>query len=510
MRSNTKSPPAFPIDVYSGDYSTVRPLGPYIRAKFQWKRNVATAASFQIKITHPLAKRMMEAKVSVIPIRTYYNGIVWDGRVMDTTIEGQPGREIITVTCVSNMKWLQSILGFPNPMLPVEVQFPKQDIAIGPVDFVCKYFVARNANRLNKPVYVKVPSGGQPVKLPAIPPGVTGLDAFYAFVASLDLCAMYSRMTPLDELFETSLKNSDSELMCNLWVQGDDDAGALFSRESLDEVQQVFDLEGDNFLLFTDENKVLDVVDPNLHTRAAPAASGTGACYIVDTRKKRDRRWMQWTTDSGQIVSYKRNITHPTAHQIITGGQSPTWVNELVRIVVDGIIGLILSVFGAGFLAPSVGGMLDDIFLAFNRFTNPALAAQLGPHAFGEAYANAQVAFTLDSLVAGLQALKDHAGKDSIKIQVQDGGSAGKGFEFGVDDGSGRRYDVGDIHSFVDGDTVITDYISEVIITDERGAFCQAEVTIGDDEPVKDPFMRMVDKFKEFGSLGRVIATSMR
>lgn len=502
MKSNTQSPPAFPIDVFSGDYTQVRPLGPYIRAKFAWKRNEATAATIQVKISHPLAQRLMQCKVDVVPIRTYYNGKVWDGRVLSCVVEGEPGREIVTATCVSNLKWLQSILGWPAPLLPVEVQFPKQDMIIGPVDFVTKYFIAKNAARLNKPVYVKVPQLGNQIKLPEIPNGIKSLDDFLAFINQIDLCAMYSRMTPLDEVFANSLKNSDSEITCNLWVPGDEDPGKIFNTNSLGRLQNIFDLSGDNFMFFTNPDNILGLINPNTYGKA------NEACYIVDSKKKRDRRWMQWTTASGQIVSYKRNIIHPTAHQVVTGGQSPQWMNDLSRIIADGLLGLLLTMFGAPFLAPSVGGTFDDIFLAFNVFSDPALAAQLGRHGFGEAYANASTGFTLDALTAGLQALRDHAGRDSVKIVVQDGGATGKGFEFGVDDGSGRRYDVGDIMTFVDRDSEITDYVSSVEVEDQRGAYCMVTVTIGDDNPVKDPMLQFVDRFKEFGALHRVIATS--
>ncbi|WP_446430702.1 Gp37-like protein [Rhodococcus qingshengii] len=504
MTPNTNSPPAFDIDIFAGDYSHAEPFGPYIRAKFQWKRNEATAATIQVKASHPHADRLKQCKTSVVPIRTFYNGKVWDGRVMDVTIEGKPGQETVTAICASNMKWLESILGWPMPLAPEWAQVKKQDIMIGPIDFVTKYFIAKNATRLNKPVYVKVPDGGNQIKLPTIPSGIDSVDKFFEFIASLDLCAMYTRMTPLDELFQNSLKSSESEITCNLWVKGDPDPGKIFNTNSLGRLQNIFDLHGDNFMFFTNPNNILGLLNPETYGKA------TEACYIVDTRKKRDRKWMQWSTDGGQIIDYKRNITHPTAHQVITGGQAPEWLNELGRILADGIIGLILSVFGAGFLAPSVGGLLDDRFGSFNKFNNSELEELLGRHGFGEAYANAQVAFTLDSLMAGLQGLRDHAGRDSIKIRVLDGGAAGKGFQFGADDDSGQRYQEGDIMSFVDGDTVITDYVSEVTVEDQRGGFCVAEVTIGDDQPVKDPFLRMVDKFKEFGSTGRVIATTAR
>ncbi|NKS98764.1 hypothetical protein GS498_20250 [Rhodococcus hoagii] len=68
----------------------------------------------------------MQCKTDVVPIRTFYNGKVWDGRVLSCVVEGEPGREIVTATCVSNLKWLQSILGWPHRCSPLRCSSPSR------------------------------------------------------------------------------------------------------------------------------------------------------------------------------------------------------------------------------------------------------------------------------------------------------------------------------------------------------------------------------------------------
>ena len=160
MRPNTLPPPAFNIAVYNNTYSQSRPLGPYMKARFGWFWKVPGTGTIQVRADHPMASRLMACKRDVVPIRTFYNGVPWDGRVIHAQIEGKPGEEIVTATCVGNLYWILTVLAWVNPFFPPEVQLNitgKQHIMFGPIDFVLKYFLAINMIRLGKPVYMKLP-----------------------------------------------------------------------------------------------------------------------------------------------------------------------------------------------------------------------------------------------------------------------------------------------------------------------------------------------------------------
>jgi len=505
-RPNTKTPPAFDITVFNQDYTQSRPLGPYIKARFGWFWNVPGTATIQVRADHPLAARLMQCKRDVVPIRTYYNGIPWDGRVMSATIAGKPGEEILTATCVSNLYWLLTILAWVNPLFPPEVQVGltgKQDIMFGPADFVFKYFLAKNVIRLQKPVYMKLPIRYEIPELPQLKDLKT-LDDILEAIDDLtaELVIISARFTQLDELYKTTVDSADLGLSCNLWTPKDGPSPWVFNTDTLARLQNVLDLSGDNFFWFMNPGNILGLADPDQWGKAQKAG------YVFDTHKKRDRRWMQWRTDSGHITNYTRGVSHPKAHSAIVGGKAPEFINQVVEWAANAAIKALLNWLlpGAALGDILVGDLFDDIFFAYQKFDDHKLKADLGPHAFGEIFVDNTSAYSLDGLAIGMAGLKAAGGGESLKLEVQAGGIDGRGFSFGEDDGSGRRFKVGDIMTFYDRGTVIEDYISAVEVEDSRDEKCTEFITIGDDGEVKDAWEKLIDRMKGFAGLSRAIA----
>ncbi|MBF6460148.1 hypothetical protein IU433_13995 [Nocardia puris] len=505
-RPNTKSPPAFDITVFSQDYLRSRPLGPYLKARFGWFWTIPGTGTIQVRADHPLAGRLMACKRDVVPIRTYYNGIPWDGRVLTAKMEGRPGEEIVTATCVSNLYWLLVILAWVNPMLPPEVQIAltgKQDMMFGPVDFVLKYFLAKNCIRLQKPVYVKLPLQYHVPELPQVE-DIDSLDDLLDIVASIfeDITVLSARFTQLDELYQNALETSDRGLSCNLWTPEDGPSPHVFNTDTLARLQNVLDLSGDNFLWFSNPDNVLGLADPDQWGKMQRAG------YVFDTHRKRDRRWMQWRTDSGHIEHYERVVKHPTAHSVVVGGKAPEFMNSIVEwganLALQAILNLIVP--GANLGSILVGDLFDDIFFAYQRFDDPQLEADLGEHAFGEAFIDNSAAHSLDGFAIGMAGLKEHGGGESLRLQVRAGGIDGRGFSFGVDDGSGRRFQVGDIMSFWDRGTVVSDYVSSVEVEDSRDEVCTEYVTIGDDKELQDAWSKLISRVKGLAAFTRAIA----
>lgn len=448
----------------------------------------------------------MACKRDVVPIRTYYNGVPWDGRVISATMEGKPGEEIVTATCISNLYWILTILAWVNPLFPPEVQIGltgKQDIMFGPCDFVLKYFLAKNVIRLQKPVYAKLPLDYQFPELPQLS-DINSLDDLLDLIATLtdDIVVLSARFTQLDELFKQALESSDRGLSCNLWIPEDGPSPQVFNTDTLARLQNILDLTGDNFLWFTNPDNVLGLQDPDQWGKMQRAG------YVFDTHRKRDRKWMQWRTDAGNITHITRGVSHPTAHKVIVGGKAPELMNQLVEWAANLALQALLNVAvpGAGLGSILVGDLFDDIFFAYQQFEDPQLAADLGEHAWGEAFIDNTSAYSLDSWAIGLTGLKKHGGGESLKLEVVSGGTDGRGFSFGVDDGTGRRFLPGDIMTFYDRGTVVENYISGVEVEDSRDEKCTEFVTIGDDDEVKDAWEKLVDHMKGVAALTRAIA----
>ncbi|WP_082870994.1 Gp37-like protein [Nocardia terpenica] len=506
MRPNSKTPPAFDIEIFNQDCTQSRPLGPYMKARFGWFWDVPGTGTIIVKGDHPMAARLMACKRDVVPLRTYYNGIPWDGRVISAVMEGKPGEEIVTATCVSNLYWLLTVLAWVNPMLPPEVQIGltgKQDIMFGPVDFVIKYFLAKNMIRLQKPVYAALPIQYDVPELPQLK-DLNTLDDILKVINSFteDLCVVNARFTRMDELIKMTTEHSGRGLSCNLWLPNDGPSPSVFNTDTLARLQNVLDLSGDNFFWFTNPDNVLGLADPDQWGKMQHAG------YVFDTKVQRDRRWMQWRTDSGHIVNYKRGVSHPKAHDVVVGGKAPDFVNQVVEwganLALQALLNFLVPGLDLGGLL--VGDLFDDIFFTYQRFRDERLRADLGVHGWGEAFVDNTTAWSLDSFAVGMNGLRQNGGGESLKLEVISGGIDDRGFSFGVDDGSGRRFQVGDIMSFWDRGTVVEDYVSGVEVEDSRDEKCTEFVTIGDDDEMKDAWSQLIDRVSGLASFSRAIA----
>nr|WP_232541962.1 hypothetical protein [Nocardia bovistercoris] len=477
-----------------------------MKARFGWFWRTPGTGTIQVRQDHPLAARLMACKRDVVPIRTYYNGIPWDGRVIAAISEGKPGQQIVTATCISNLYWILTLLAWVSPGLPPEVQIAltgKQDVVFGPTDFVLKSYLARNAIRMQKPVYVKLPVQYDIPELPQLA-DIDTLDDLLALVNSLtaDVTVLSARMTQLDELFASALDSSDRGMTCNLWIPRDGPSPLVFNTDTLARLQNILDLSGDNFFWFTNPDNILGLADPD--EWGAMQRAG----YVFDTRVKRDRRWMQWRTDSGQIVNIRRGVQHPTHHSVVVGGKAPDFVNQTIEWAANLALQAFLNAIfpGAALGSILVGDMFDDLFFAYQKFDDPELKADLGEHGFGEKFADNSAAYSLDAFAVGMASLKAGGGGESLEIEVKAGGIDGRGFSFGVDDGSGRRFDVGDIMSFWDDGTVVEDYVSAVEVEDSPGEVCTEFVSIGDRDPLDDPWTTLIGRVKGLAAFSRAIA----
>lgn len=502
------SPELFDIQVFDPLYNSAQPNGPYIEADFEWQWAVPGMATFKLMANHPLVPLYLSCRRRVIPIRTYNNGKSWDGRVMSVVIEGEPGKETVTVTCMSNLFWLLTILAWVNPLFPPEVQIGltgKQDIMFGPIDWVFKYFLAKNVARQGKPIHMGLPlisHQNQPNMN-----DINSMDDLLAMVNGIDLIALSARFTQLDELYKQTVTTGDIGMSMDLWVKGDSAQSPLVFRSTTPStIATILTFGSDNFLNFQNNGNPLNDPDPANFNRIRGQAG-----YVFNTRTKRDRSWQIWSTDSGQILNYKRSVIHPVATHSIVGGQAPQILNQVIEfaanLVLQAIAGAITALFGLpGIGGLAVGNLFDNIFFAFQEFYDADLDAELGLHGFSESFADNTSAWSLDSFAVGLQDLIDKGGSDDMELTVISGGPNGRGFQFGADDNSGRRYDVGDIMTFHDRGVYIPRYVSSVKVTDKRDGRKIETVTLGDNEKLLGAWGLIIDRIKGFAALSRAIA----
>ncbi|MEJ9078860.1 hypothetical protein WKY82_10600 [Gordonia malaquae] len=480
-----------------------RPFGGYQRCRWQWAWGIPAIAEIQIAKTHPWAKLVMACRRQIISVVTNHNGVPWDGRVMGARYKGVPGQEVITAYLVNNLVWQTSALAWPQPLFPrPEFQFPKHDIAVGPLDGVYKYYSSRNYTRLLAPVYSKLPIRYDTPSLPDLNQ-MSSIEDVLDYIADStdDLIATWARMTPLDELHKVHFENSNRAPVINLWRPGiDPDPGKIFNPEALGHLENIISWEGlEHFFYFLNPGNVLGMANPANWLKA------NNPCYLLDTVEKRDRRHMEWRTDGGGIIDVERYVTHPEGYQVIVGGKAPEIANNVVQMVFNLLIQGAMSALQIGGAAPVVGDLVNDIFFAYQMFSDSDLKAELGRHGLAERFANTGTAFSLDALASGTSKLKEIGGQDTLKLTIRAGAG---GYEHGVDDGTGLRFRVGDRISLVDFGETVEQWVSAVEVEHTPGEQKTTTVTLGDDLALRSGWDKVTEKIGMLAGAANAAANS--
>lgn len=509
--ANPNTEPVEAFDIEIGLRSTDRkriewtPLGAYKTAEFGWHWYLPGSFNFELKPDHPLVPTLSGLRRKAFHVRTHYNGLPFTGRLMGCNVKGKPGRENIRFSGFDYKYWNTRWLAWVNPLFPPEFQLAltgKQDIMAGEPDFVFKYFGAKNWTRLHRPIYAALPLHKVTPDLPDLA-DIDTFDELLSLGNTLleNLVVAMARFTQGDELFKSHRDRLDIGYRMDLW-DGIGEPPNVFCTETLSQLQSVIDMTSDNFLNFANLGNVLNLADPDSWGKA------DRACYVFDTRAKRDRRKVQWRTDGGQIEEYERDVTHTDATRAIVGGKAPEIVNQVIEWAANFAIQLLINALAPGLgLGVVVGDLFDDIFFAYQQFYDGELEDEIGiDDAFAEIFADNTAAWSMDSYAIGHGALKEHAGSDGLKLTID---STTGNNQFGADDGSGRRYDVGDIHTFYDRGNTVEEYISSVTVSDKRDGRMVETPTLGEDKRLRGQWERLVSNIQGLAGTSRGFANSV-
>ena len=500
------------IEIGSPDAMTWRPLGSYMGREVEFDWRIPGFLKFSIMGTHPMASYLANHRRRLIHVRSPENGVMWNGKVFASDIEGKPGQEVCTFTCVDNKYLTKTGLAWVNNILPPEVQINltgKQDVRFGPFDMVTKSYVASVNTRLRRPMYAKLPLRYEMPEVPDLD-DIDTLDDLLNIAADYmdDIVVLQARFPPLDELFQMELDRLERGIANDLWTPVDGiPSPTVFNTTSLSQLQSVIDYTSDNFLNFTNPGNILGLADPTTWNRM------TRPGFVFDTLVKRDMRKIQFRADGTQIEYIKRHTETMDANRVVVGGKAPEILNQVIEWGANFAIQLLLNALFPGLgLGMVVGDLFDDIFFAYQQFWDPTVESDpdLGELAIGEVFGDNTAAWSLDSARIGLAELKKHSGKEAITVRITNGGPDGRGYRFGVDDGTGKTFMVGDIVTIYHLGTVIEQYVSNVKVKTDRSSGRKVyDITLGDAETAKDGWERVIGRISSAASTFRGIANSL-
>ncbi|OZC80547.1 hypothetical protein CH274_15365 [Rhodococcus sp. 06-418-5] len=475
----------------SGSIIEWTPLGSYTQAEIMYHWYLPGTISFELKPGHRLIPRLRALRRRAIHIRVIRNGIPWTGRLMTHNTSGNPRNPTIRFTGVDYKFWLQRGLAWVNSMFPPEFQIGltgKQDVMFGNPDFVLKYFGTKTWVRTRRPICAAMPLHTVTSDYPDLA-SFNSLDSLLDLVGNAieELAVISMRFTQLNDGFSLTRDRLDFGWTLDLW-DGVGPSPKVFNATTLSQLQSILDVTSDNFLNFTNPNNYLGLTDPSSWGRMPRAG------YVFDTVAKQDKRQVQWSTDGTQVLDMNYDSSHATATRAVVGGKAPEILNQVIEWGANFAIQLLLNAIAPGLgLGLVVGDLFDNIFFAYQQFIDYDLEAEIGiDDAFADIFADNTAAYSLDAYATAQGALKEHSGSEAIELTVQSGGADGRGMSFGVDNGSGRRYQLGHIHTFYDQGTTIEQYISSVTVTDKRDGRILEKPILGEGNRIRGAYERLV------------------
>lgn len=499
----------------AGSRISWRPVGHYEKTTVRPTFGIDPGTfSFSLRPDHPIAAAITKRKVKEAcwHFRAGYNGLqVISGRITDVDYDGVPGRAPYVYSGKCNKLILQSMNAWVSNFLPPEVQVNitgKQDIRLGKPDGLFKSYVGSVATRLNFPLFVSLPIHDD-WDWPDLA-DIDSLDDLIDMILDIPegITALAARFPSLHDLFGPTTERLEMGIRVDTW-DGHGTSPQVFNTSSLANLQSIINRTSDGFL---DLSRLLDPLNDGLYSLEMDRAG-----YVFDTRQKRDRQNVQFRTDGGQIQSIKYNCHHPEMYMAIVGGKSPSILNDIIEIganlAIAAIIAAIATIPGAagvGGLSVVVGDLFDDIFFAYEVYWDSDIRDAVGADdALPEQFVDNTASHSLEGYSTAHQALKEKGGSETLTITAQGGTPDGRGISFGADNGTPRRYQLGDVVTFYDRGNVVEQYVSEVAITHEPGKGLIEEPTVGKSKRAQGTWDRLFGLFGQASALSDAVANSV-
>lgn len=515
----TQEVPNIDIEVmaYTKFYKQAGVIADYKKLEVTFSRNKTGTASIVLKQTDPMVAIVMDCWETVVPITITKGYLRWSGRVEYCDYEYKNGEYNVTVNCTGDYQWFDKILSWPNPFTPIQIQFPKKSLFIGPAITCIKTLILENCFRIQSGIW-ELPN--------TLFSGDFDWEAWFGTLLTSDGNLLTMLMTPMvvvptDPLFDTSpwtsingrmdkisalveqvVKDNGLVLTADLWLPGEPQPVGLLIPLTVPTIvvdcKNFSNVTGPTgtFIdgIVTDtvdlQNSVLgDVLAPFLNPGNEYAPEGVNIAPTIGVNFVKP--WVIFNDNPRGGLTEFHLIPHsPLAYTIIGGGKSPTWVNDLINATLEYLIDAIeIAVGFTGIPDTILDGTFDDTILAFQLIENFDRRLALGPYAFPEYFQQTgSGAYTLDEWFALQSAMWDTRGYHGVIVSFDDG------YPYTI----GKDLFIGGLASFSAQGLLLTDYVERLTITDTPTERTKAVVMIGDGKSHDDPVVRIQRKIVSF------------
>lgn len=530
--------------IWTGDFHLVGTLDSEYSASFTWLDNEVGPGLTEIPLDDPLAKwiwqvsaRILRGEKRNVYITVDKDGARWSGRIHDHTVEKrEDGTRVLVVRWLHDMSMLEYYLAWCNPFLPDFVQFPRVFFLAGPSIWALKTALFLNVMR-EQDNWWGLPD--DPMNQNASAPGMGDWSVVVkptTFADDMMAGTLWSvpnsRFKRWVDMAKDILEDAELSIQVRRFIAADDEqpiAGQTLRNGAL--VVDIVDKSGyytdtsnggDPFLGLkrTVAKFVEDFIDPIVEDIVDPPIPGS---YKVPGLRLTDKSCPYVIYLEGEetgIESSKFIFTPSTAVQVVAGGHSFPFVNELISAAIQ-TAGDLLA---AAILIPPIGGAVDaiaqvfywDTIAAWMHVASPGRIANSGwARPFEVLASGSDRAYTLEALLHLRKALHETRSWFSHEINIRDGapwfiGDQGKGHFF-IGDRIGAQV-IGDFAStlYIDDHTIYVDRVRELTLAWDRESPPEWLPVIGEKEKNKDRGQRALAMIADLGSLVQQLAVHGR
>lgn len=502
------------VRLWNGDWEMQGVLNTEYRAEFTWIDNDSGTGLIEIPFDDPLASWIWRVKDRIesgekrnVFITVDKDGARWSGTLVDHTVEKrEDGSRVLVVRWIHDFEVLKYYLVWCNPFLPDFVQFPRVFFLAGPSIWTLKTALFLNVMREQEALW-SLPDDPQNQ---AGAPGTLMSNWSVAikpttFLDDMNAGTLWSipssRFKYWVDMSKDILEDSQLSVQVRRYIASDDEqpiAGQTLRNGCL--VVDIVDKSGYytdtsnggnpwTGLLRTFTQLAEDFIDTVVEPIVDPAVPDS---YKIPGQRLTEKTCpyvVYFDGDENGIESSKFIYTPSTAVQMVAGGHSMPFVNELISAGIQTVGDLIAMMIGV----PPIGGATDavlqpiywDVLLSWHHAKSVARANNSGWSHFYEFFADgADRAFTLESLMALRAAFHRTRSWFSHEIMIRDGapwyvGENGRGHFF-----------IGDrIGATVAGDfaqTIYVDRVRELTLAWDRDSFPEWKPVIGEKDQNKD------------------------
>jgi len=518
-RQAAAEPTEITVTIYDKFWVPLGECHDYIQLSASKPRNKPAVLNLTLKGSDPLVPLIRKCRKEVVGITVEVGALRWAYTVDTAAYKLVNGMKSLEVKALGLHDYLSYLLVYPNFLAPLQVQVPTRAVFIGPICTCIEVMIAEQAFRMQSGLWeltdnalslnadwqawigTLLESRGNVLDMLHTPIYVVHHNPL---IDASPFVEFNSRMETCYQVIEKLVKSYGVTVEVDLWLPGDpqpDQYSMLGVPTYVVRVVDRSDVTGPTNGTILDsivkevvnvEGSILgNVLDPLLNPTGEYAPPGV---YIAPTLGVDFVAPWAILVDHprGPMESFELTDHHPQGWAIVIGGKSPKWIQDLINATTSWLIDSLSILIGVtGIPSNLLDGLLADVLFAFQTVESFGRRNDMGPYGRPSKFVPTGAApYNIDALFSFISTLWDTRGYRSGMAQFRNG------YPYAV----GKDIFPGALMSIAENGELYTDYIENVMITDNRKERCSVMVQIGDNKAEEAPiarFQRLITGIQE-------------